>query len=273
MASLRRRPRKPDTNLWNRALITGASSGIGESFARLLAAQGTHLVVVARRHERLLRLAEDSARHDVDVEILGADLADRQDLASVVARLQSDDQPVDLLINNAGFGVVGDVIDHDPDVESSMIEVNISALHRLAHAGGGAMVRRGRGSILNVSSIAGFTPSPKSATYGATKAFVTSFSEALAIELGPQGVMVSCLCPGLTRTEFQQRAGYQPDLLPEAFWQSADDVARAGLKGLAAGQTVIVPGAHNKAARGAARLIPAGAVRRVARRLAEANGK
>ncbi|MDH3293403.1 MAG: SDR family oxidoreductase [Acidimicrobiia bacterium] len=263
---------------WHRALITGASSGIGQAFARRLAADGTDLVIVARREDRLRQLADElssveSTVSGVEVEILVADLGNRSDVGLIVDRLADNSRPVDLLVNNAGFGTVGDFIDQDVDVESMMIDVNVTALNRLAHAAGSSMATRGRGGILNVSSIAGFSPSPKSATYGATKAFVTSFSEALSIELGPQGVVVSCLCPGLTRTEFQEKADYRPSAMPQAFWQSAEEVAEAGLAGIEAGTAVIVPGAHNKMARILAQAVPKGIVRRVAKRLAEANGK
>ena len=262
------RPRR-----WNRALITGASSGIGEAFARQLAADGTDLVLVARRLDCLNQLAEELSSDRLDVEVLVADLSDREAIRLVVDRLENNSNAVDLLINNAGFGTVGDFIEQDAEVESMMIGVNVTALNRLAHAAGSAMAARGMGGILNVSSIAGFSPSPKSATYGATKAFVTSFSEALNIELGPQGVVVSCLCPGLTETEFQEKSNYSPSALPKAFWQSADQVASAGLDGISAGTAVIVPGAHNKVAKVLAAAVPNRVVRRVAKHLADANGK
>lgn len=270
-----RRAHARQTETWQRALVTGASAGIGEAFARLLADEGADLVLVARRTERLEALADElTARPDpIHVEIMTADLGDRADVDRVVARLLDPTKPIDLLVNNAGFGTVGDFLDQDPDREAAMIEVNIAALHRLAHAAGTAMADRGGGGILNVSSIAGFTPSPKSATYGATKAFVTSFSEALAVELGPRNVVVSCLCPGLTRTEFHDRANYRPSALPQLFWQSAEEVAEAGLAGLAAGRVRVVPGVHNRVATGLARATPGGVVRRVANVLAKVNGK
>ena len=268
-----RRPGAPST--WTRALVTGASAGIGEAFARKLAAGGTHVVLVARREDRLEALADEITAQPapVEVEIFTADLSDRADLDRVVDRLRHREKPIDLLVNNAGFGTVGDFLDQDPEREAAMIDVNIGAVHRLAHAAGTAMADRGGGAILNVSSIAGFTPSPKSATYGATKAFVTSFSEALAVELGPQGVVVSCLCPGLTRTEFQEQADYRPSALPDFFWQSADEVAEAGLAGLVAERIRVVPGVHNQVATGLARATPAAVVRRVAKVLAGLNGK
>ena len=268
-------PADSTTGNWERALITGASAGIGEAFARLLAAAGTDLVLVARRTERLDRLAGElsSGPGAVDVEVLTADLGDRSDLDRVAARLADPAVPVDLLVNNAGFGSIGEFIDQDPDREAAMVDVNIGALHRLAHAAGSAMADRGRGGILNVSSIAGFTPSPRSATYGATKAFVTSFSEALAVELGPQGVTVCCLCPGLTRTEFQDVADYRSSAMPRFLWQSAEAVAAAGIAGLDSGRVRVVPGIHNRIVTGVAGIVPGAVVRRVASTLARLNGK
>ena len=259
---------------WNRALVTGASSGIGAAMSRILAENGTDLIVVARDQARLDALAAElQAAHDVTVEVLVADLSDRDQLDVVVERLQSLSSPVDLLINNAGFGFAGDFIDLDPDRERSVVDVNVSAMHRLAHAAGTAMSARQQGGILNVSSVAGFGPSPKSATYAATKAFVTSFSEALHMELGPLGVVVSCLCPGLTRTEFQQRANFETDAIPDALWQDADVVAEAGLRGLAKGKAIVIPGAQNKMLRAALKAGPSGLIRRVSKAVADANGR
>lgn len=251
---------------WQRALVTGASSGIGEAIARQLAEQGTELVLVARRRQRLEQLA---AELEVPVELIVADLGADDQLQLVVDRLQANDDAIDLLVNNAGVGTVGDFLDTDARAESNMLGVNVAAVHVLCRAGGSAMVARGGGAILNVSSIAGFAPTPRSATYGATKAFVTSLSESLHVELGPQGVVVSCLCPGLTRTEFHEQAGYRPEGVPQRSWQSADQVAAAGLDGLARGKALIVPGGHNKAAAVAAKVAPSSLVRRASGRLAK----
>lgn len=250
---------------WERAMVTGASSGIGLAMAELLAERGTDLVLVARDTQRLQRLA-DELGPAVEVEVLVADLGDRAELATVADRLASTSAPIDLLINNAGFGFSGDFIDLDPEAETAVVDVNIVALHRLAHAAGTAMTARGRGGILNVSSIAGYGPAPRAATYAATKAFVTSFSEALHAELGPQGVTVSCLCPGLTRTEFQARAGSNTDSTPDFVWQSAAEVARAGLDGIDRGRRVVVPGAHNKILSAGIRLAPVGLISQVRNR-------
>jgi short-subunit dehydrogenase len=251
--------------------VTGASSGIGLAMARQLAGRGTDLVVVARDRDRLEALADelsDPARMatPVEVEVLVADLADREALDRVADRLAAD-PPVDLLVNNAGFGNTGDFIDLDRDRETAVVEVNIVALHRLAHAAATVMAPRGRGGILNVSSIAGYLPAPGSATYAATKAFVTSFSEALAAEVSDRGVRVTALCPGLTRTEFHQRASYDASGFPDFTFQTADDVAIAGLDGVDRGRIAVIPGTHNRAVVAGARLIPGRLLARLARRL------
>ena len=152
---------------WERALVTGASSGIGRAFARELADRGTDLVIVARDGDRLEQLAAElgsAPGPGVEVEVLVADLSDREQLLAVAERLASDDSPIDLLINNAGFGYSGDFLDLDPDGETAVVDVNIAALHRLAHAAGTAMTARGRGGILHVSSVAGFGPAPRAAS-------------------------------------------------------------------------------------------------------------
>lgn len=249
---------------WNRALITGASSGIGEAFARRLAALGTDLVVVARNAERLEILAADLAEaHGVSVEVLVADLAKRTSVRAVAKRLRAD-PPIDLLVNNAGLGYEGTFTSLDLKRDGGVVDVNVWALHHLTHAAAKTMEKRGQGGILNVSSVAGFGPAPGASTYAATKAFVTTLSTALHDELAPSGITVSCLCPGLTRTEFHQRAeATAADNSPEAFWQTAEEVAQAGLEGLARGKAVVVPGAHNKAYAGLLQVVPSSLSRRI----------
>lgn len=245
---------------WNRALVTGASSGIGKAIAEQLAADGTRLVVVARDRDRLEALASSLA---VEVEVLVADLADSDALAWVEGRLADQDEPIDLLVNNAGFGLTGPFHGLDIARESAVVAVNITALHRLTHAAAAAMVERGGGGgILNVSSIAAFAPAPSSATYAATKAFVSSFSEALHAELVEHHVHVTALCPGFTRTEFQDRAEFDASDIPDMLWQTAEEVAAAGLKGVDQNRTSVVPGAMNKVGAGVLNVIPA-ALRRV----------
>jgi short-subunit dehydrogenase len=228
-----------------RALVTGASSGIGEVYARGLAARGTALVLVARRADRLEALAEELT---VPVEVLAADLADPDDLRRVEARVAAPTDPVDLLVNNAGFGTTGPFATLDVEREEEEIRVNVLAVVRLSRAALSGMVERGRGGIVNVSSLAAFQPDPGNATYGATKAFVLSFSEALAEELRTTGVRVQALCPGYTRTEFQTTAEYETSRIPKAVWQRPEQVVEASLTALDKNKVVCIPGPHNKVA-------------------------
>ncbi len=245
---------------WTRALVTGASSGIGREIARQLAAEGTELVVVARDEQRLDRLA---AEVDVPCEVMVADLADKGGVSRIEDRLRNVSTPIDLLVNNAGFGHQGLFHELDLEREAAVVDVNVVAVHRLAHVAAVVMVGAGHGGILNVSSMAGFMAAPGSATYAATKAFVTSLSEAMHAELEPSGVHVSALCPGFTRTEFQDRADYDTSKLPEFVWQTAEQVAEAGLRGVAANRTVVVPGAKNKIGASVINVMP-GSLRRFA---------
>lgn len=255
------------------ALVTGASAGIGDAFARLLAARAYNLVVVARDVARLDALAKElHARHKTDVEVLAADLIDRAQLARVEARLSDPVHPIDTLINNAGFGTYGPFIEMDRDAEARMIDLNVHALTRLTHAAAGPMVARGSGRILNVSSLGGFQPTPKFATYGATKAYVTSFTQSVHEELLGTGVKVSCLCPGFTRTEFQERANVEAQRMPDFVWQSAEEVAAAGLAGLEKNRAVIVPGAINKLTAGAVGFLPRVAARKSAAAVSRFSG-
>ena len=238
---------------WNRALVTGASSGIGRAIARQLAADGTRLVVVARDRARLEALADEVG---VDCEVLVADLSDRNALAAVEARLR-DDSPIDLVVNNAGFGQTGPLHELDAERETAVINVNVIALHRLSQVAAEVMVQRGGGGgILNVSSVAAFAPGPNGATYAATKAFVSSLSEALHAELIEHHVHVTALCPGFTRTEFQDRADFDASKVPDLLWQSADDVAAAGLRGIDQNRAVVVPGGLNKVGAGLLNALP-----------------
>jgi uncharacterized protein len=228
-----------------RALVTGASSGIGETYARTLAARGTALVLVARREDRLEALAKEV---DVDAEVLAADLADPDDLSRVEARVAAATDPVDLLVNNAGFGTTGTFASLDVEREEEEIRLNVLALVRLCRAALPGMVDRRHGGIVNVSSLAAFQPDPGNATYGATKAFVLSFSEALAEELRKTGVRVQALCPGYTRTEFQTTAEYETSRIPKAVWQRPEQVVDASLTALEKNKVLCIPGPHNKVA-------------------------
>jgi hypothetical protein len=251
---------------WNTALVTGASSGIGAEIARQLASQGVDVVAVARDTARLKGLkAELHERHGTAVEVLTADLSRTAGVRKVEARLLDPEKPgVDLLVNNAGFGTHGVFWDLDVETEEREIQVNVSALVRLTHAALGPMVRRGRGAVLNVSSMAGEQSVPQNATYGATKAFVTSFSESLAEEVRGTGVTVTVLLPGFTRTEFQERAGVSmASNLPGFVWMEASDVAAEALSAAAEGKVVVVPGLGNKVVTATGYVVPRGIKRRV----------
>jgi short-subunit dehydrogenase len=229
------------------ALVTGASSGIGDRFARLLAERGYDLVLVARDAGRLEALAKDlEGSFGATAEVLPTDLTDPVQLATTEARCHDRSAPIELLVNNAGFGTFGPLHTLDVDTETREINLNVIALVRLSHAAAGAMVARGSGGILNVSSLAGFQPGPMNAIYGATKAFVTSFTEALHEELKGTGVSVTALCPGFTHTEFQARANAPASDVPGFMWQEAAEVARAGIDGLAKNCAVVIPGTANK---------------------------
>ena len=237
------------------ALVTGASSGIGEEMVRQLARAGVPIVVVARRVDRLEALAAELD----GVEVLAADLGTPDGVAAVAARITNDgSRSIDLVVNNAGFGTSGSFVALDADRLAAEIELNESALTRLSHAALSVMAPRRRGWLLNVSSVAGFQPAPNLAVYAATKAYVTSLSESLHGELRRSGVVVSALCPGLTKTEFQSVSnteGYQTSF-PGFVWTTVEEVAAAGLSGVAKGRAVIVPGPLYKGLAAASGITP-----------------
>ncbi|MCX8073646.1 MAG: SDR family oxidoreductase [Candidatus Binatia bacterium] len=227
-----------------KALVTGASAGIGAAFAARLARDSFDLILVARDQKRLeARAKELKQEHGVEVDVLPADLTKPAQCAQVEKAARG----LDLLVNNAGFGTFGSFWKLDIEREEEEIRLNVVALVRLTHAALPSMVERGQGAIINVSSLASFQPMPFNATYGATKAYVTSFTEALAEELRGTGVKVQALCPGFTRTEFQQRAGLHVSRLPAFLWMSPEEVVDASLAALRQGQVVVVPGAPYKA--------------------------
>ena len=247
------------------ALVTGASAGFGEQFARQLAGRDWNVVVVARSADRLDTLAgELHDTHGVDVEVLPADLTDREQLGAVEARLSAD-PPVSLLVNNAGFGTIGRFVDLPVDREDDEVRLNCLAAVRLCHAAAPAMVERGVGAILNVSSMAGFQPTPGMAIYGATKAFLTSFSEALHEELGGTGVHVMALCPGFSHTGFQERAEVTGEGVPEFMWMEPADIVQAALRDLDRKRAVSVPGLLNRVTAGLTEVLPNAVTRRAAR--------
>lgn len=248
-----------------KTLVTGASAGIGRSFALALAARGNDLVLVARDVPRLEELADDlRERHGIDAEVLGADLLADDGLAAVEARLRDVDDPVDLLVNNAGMGTFGDFAASDIEAEDREIRLNVLALVRLTRAALDAMAPRGRGAILNISSLAAYQPAPSSATYAATKAFVNSFTHSVHEECRRHGVHVMVVCPGYTHTEFHERAGLGPTQIPDFMWQSSDAVVEAALRDLDRRRAVSIPGALNKVLGAASSVTPAAVTRRVA---------
>jgi short-subunit dehydrogenase len=229
------------------ALVTGASSGIGESFARLLGERGYDLVLVARDAGRLEALAKElEDAFGATAQVLPADLTEPEQLAIIEARCHDRSAPIEMLVNNAGFGTFGPLHTLDLDTETREIQLNVVALVRLTHAAATEMFERHKGGILNVSSLAGFQPGPSNATYSATKAFITSFTEAVHEELKGSGVHVTVLCPGFTRTGFQAVANAPAETVPGFMWQGADEVARAGLDALAENKAVAIPGSLNK---------------------------
>jgi hypothetical protein len=243
------------------ALVTGASSGIGAAMAVQLADAGIPTVVVARRADRLAALADD---HEA-IEVLVADLNTAEGLTAVAERIEDDDRPVDLVVNNAGFGTSGPFVDQDPDRMAGEVGLNVGAVTQLSRAALGVMLPRDRGWLLNVASVAGFQPAPGLAVYAATKAYVISLSESLHEEVRGTGVHVTVLCPGLTRTEFQQVSSSDAiaDRYPGVLWMSAEQVATAALADAAAGRAMSVPGWTYRALTTASGLSPRGLTRRL----------
>lgn len=255
--------------------MTGASSGIGTELARLAAVDGHDVVLVARRQERLESLARDlSVAHGVSARVIVADLAEAGAAVRIADEIEREKISVEVLVNNAGLGVYGRFFETDLAKQLEVIQVNVAALTDLTGRILPGMVARRRGRILNVASTAAFQPGPYMSVYYASKAYVLSFSEAIAEELRGTGVTVTALCPGPTPTEFQERAGVGGEaLLPAPFVMEAASVAKAGWDAAKRGKGLVVPGAANKILKEAVRLSPRRLVARAAGRLQKKRGK
>lgn len=238
------------------AMVTGATAGIGAAFARRLAADGHNVVLVARGEQRLReQAAELHDRHGVEARTLVADLATEDGIAAVEARLTDPTRPVDLLVNNAGFGNKGGFLEVPMADELTMLKVHCEAVLRLTAAAVKPMRERRRGGVVNVASVAAFVPR---GTYGASKAWVVQFTQGAARDLAGSGVRLMALCPGFVRTEFHQRAGMGTDNIPGWMWLDADRLVDAAMKDLARGRSLSVPDPRYKALMGIVKVTPRG---------------
>jgi short-subunit dehydrogenase len=252
------------------ALITGASSGIGRELARIFARHGTNLVLVARDEGRLEQLADEVRKaNGVDVLVMAFDLSRVGAAQEIFIKLQLESIRIDFLVNNAGFDVYGKFFETDLELELQMIHVNLIALTQLTKFFLADMVERGYGKILNLGSTGSFVASPLNAVYSATKAYVLSFSEALTEELRGSGVTVTALCPGATKTEFQQRAGMKEIRLLRVGAMDAEAVAEIGFRAMMSDKRIIVPGFFNKLQVFLTRLLPRRVMVRAARMMLE----
>ena len=242
-------PMLPPTRGDGVAVVTGASSGIGEEIAREFARRGYRLVLVARRADRLTALAEELGGR---AHVLPADLSNRDERATLFDQVAALGVMTDILVNNAGVSNLGPVAESSPEAELNLIEVDVAAVVDLCSRFVPSMVKRGRGAVLNVASVGAFGPVPGQATYGAAKAFVLSYTQAMREELKGTGVTAATLCPGPVKTGFGEAAGIPDEeaekSLPKFLWEDADAVARAAVDGLASGKGVIVPGLPNRIA-------------------------
>ena len=241
------------------SLVTGATAGIGHEFARQLAARGDDLVVVARDVDRLESVAADlRSTYGRAVEVMAADLVQRADVDRVAARLADVDRPVDLLVNNAGFGLKQRFLVNDVEAEQAMLDVLVSAVMRLSHAALGAMSQRGSGGVINVSSVAAFLPR---GTYAAAKAWVNSFSEWAANEYRPSGVTVTALCPGFTKTEFHERMDVERG--DGLLWLDVERLVGDALADHEKGRAFSIPSPQYKAIVALSRAVPNRALQRL----------
>jgi uncharacterized protein len=230
-------------------VVTGASSGIGEEIAREFARRGYRLVLVARRADRLLNVAEEL---DGRAHVLPADLSNRDERAALHGQVAALGLFADILVNNAGLSTLGPVAESNPEAELNLVEVDVAAVVDLCSRFVPDMVKRGRGAVLNVASVGAFGPVPGQAAYGAAKAFVLSYTQAMREELRGKGVTAATLCPGPVKTGFGEAAGIPDEeaekSLPKFLWVDPDAVAKIAVDGLASGNGVIVPGAANRIA-------------------------
>lgn len=252
------------------ALITGATAGIGNTFAKQLAGRGTDLVLVARDTERLEQVAAElRGAHGIDAEVLAADLSVREDVLRVAGRVEDPDRPIDLLVNNAGFGLHTSLLEN-LEIHDRAMDVMCKAVLILGAAAGRAMKKRGKGQILNVSSTSGFI---YTGNYSAIKAWCTSYSQGLANELHGTGVTVTALLPGWVRTEFHQRAGISAGKLPGIVWIDVDVLVRGALDDLDAGKVISIPTRRWKVAATIGPRLPQGIVRWFSRKLSKSRQK
>jgi uncharacterized protein len=242
------------------ALVTGASAGLGVEFARQLSKRGHALVLVARRRQRVEALAEELG----NARAVAIDLSEAGSAAKLIADLDSAGERAEILVNNAGFGLIGRFAELAPERLRQMIDLNVATLTDLCRAVAPGMIKRGSGGIINVASTAAFQPGPNMAVYFATKAYVLSFTEALHEELKPHGVNVSCLCPGPTRTEFGEVAGFEGSATFDRVAMETPEVVAAGLKGLDRNHALVVPGLINKTVAASTRFAPRSVVRKIA---------
>jgi short-subunit dehydrogenase len=252
----------------NTALVTGASGGIGREFARVLAEHGYNVVLVARRIERLEELGRElEQRYRVSAISIQADLAEPNAAKEIYSELRRKEIEVEVLVNNAGFNVYGPFVETDSGDEMRMIQVNLVGLVALTKLFVRDMVRRGSGRILNLGSTGSFAPAPFDSLYAASKAFVLSFSEAVAEELKGTGVSVTVLCPGPTRTEFAAAAGMSDTKIFSGRLMSAEEVVSIGYSALMRGQTTVIAGLANKIQVWSMRFAPRALVARIAKGL------
>lgn len=249
------------------ALVTGASSGLGSEFARQLAAEGAHLVLVARREDRLKALADELSRvHGVKTRVVSLDLSAPEAPGDLHRRLSDEGIAIDILVNNAGFGVHGPFLQIDWERERQMLELDIVALTDLTKRFARDMVARERGWILQVASIGAYQPSPTYASYSAAKSYVLSFGEALAHELRHTGVGVTVVSPGVTATEFLEVSGQEPTLYQRIMMMESEDVVRSALRALRRGRRSVIPGLGNAFVAWSLRFVPRRAMASIAER-------